>query len=163
MKAPNGIDEIKTFCNIVEWNSSGVVFNPSNWSTNNIILHELPLQMKVSGGGSTSFIHIHKNANLALHNVFEMIRADYPEVIPELIFSGSFVPRTKRGQSDISVHATGLAIDFNAEMFPFDHQVKQETDVILWFQNVIHCFRSCGWKWGGDFGDPMHFQFCTGY
>lgn len=28
---------------------------------------------------------------------------------------------------------------------------------------LVNLFRAHGWKWGGDFGDPVHFQYATGY
>ncbi len=65
--------------------------------------------------------------------------------------------RAKRGGSEWSTHAFGIAIDVSSAE---DYMGKCSSTV-----NRHHApiWQSHGWYWGLAFCDPMHFQFATGY
>lgn len=112
-------------------------------------------------------IQIHKSLAGSVYDILNKLRV-LPGVWNQLRFSGSYVYRTKRGNSGMSMHSLGAAIDFNAAQFPMqeEHNSRDplnKVDYPQWFQTVIYIFESHGWKWGGDFGDPMHFQYGSGY
>jgi D-alanyl-D-alanine carboxypeptidase len=56
----------------------------------------------------------------------------------------------------LSVHAWGIAIDLNAA----SNKPGSRGDMD---ERVIKIFCEHGFYWGGNFGDPMHFQFAVGY
>jgi hypothetical protein len=72
-------------------------------------------------------------------------------------FSGSFALRSMRGISAVSMHAYGLAIDWDAGENPLGAKKGFFTsDSIL-----VKAFKAEGWIWGGDWKtrkDLMHFQ-----
>lgn len=51
-----------------------------------------------------------------------------------------------------SLHSWGVAFDIN-----YSSGEKNVNPAL------VNLFRAHGWKWGGDFGDPVHFQYATGY
>lgn len=71
-------------------------------------------------------------------------------------FGGCFNYRQARKGRKLSTHAWGISVDLaedtNAMGTPGDMDPE-----------VVAVFRRHSFTWGGDFGDPMHFQFCTGY
>ncbi len=75
-----------------------------------------------------------------------------------LRYWGCFVPRHKGWDStqDLSVHAWGIALDLNADTNAVG--TKGTLD-----PRVIRIFAEHGFYWGGNFGDPMHFQYCISY
>ena len=74
-------------------------------------------------------------------------------------FSGSFALRSIRGKSAISMHAFGLAIDFDAPNNGLGQPKKKtffKPDSVL-----VRAFKEEGWVWGGDWHgrrDAMHVQ-----
>lgn len=74
-------------------------------------------------------------------------------------FSGSFALRNMRGLHDVSMHAFGLAIDFDAPENPEfapDKKCFFHADSVL-----VKAFKAEGWIWGGDWTtrrDAMHVQ-----
>jgi len=76
-------------------------------------------------------------------------------------YDGCYVYRRKRGGSSWSTHAWGIAMDLNALTNPMTNVRNMR---ISDSQRVIApYFERYGFYWGKAFGDPMHFQFCTGY
>lgn len=74
-------------------------------------------------------------------------------------FSGSFVLRQMRGLHSISMHAYGLAIDFDAT----HNQLSAQPGETFFHSDsiIVRAFRAEGWIWGGDWTsrrDAMHFQ-----
>jgi hypothetical protein len=164
MNAPNGLKAIKEFYNAETFNASGYVLSPENWEVNHIVTMCLSTYIRsdYSSRPIRSF-RIHVAIRESLTQVMQMIEADYPNSYTKLSFSGSYVPRMKRGVNEPSMHGLGAAVDFNASEFPMTRKDVTEEDMPAWYQSVVHCFREHGWKWGGDFGDTMHFQFGNGY
>lgn len=82
---------------------------------------------------------------------------------------GSFAPRPKRVNGDLSVHSWGAAVDINADANP----LASAPGMVVPCGNPgrdmpdawVSIFESIGWTWGGRFtrADPMHFQWCSGY
>lgn len=72
-------------------------------------------------------------------------------------YDGCYAWRAKRSGSRLSVHAWAAAIDLNAESNPMGSGRGDMPS------EIIAAFISCGWEWGGDWSDPMHFQAATGY
>jgi LysM repeat protein len=73
-------------------------------------------------------------------------------------YDGCFVSRHKMWDPHrgLSVHSWGIAIDLNAATnMP---SMRGDMD-----PRIVEIFRAHGFKWGGDFGDPMHFQYCINY
>jgi hypothetical protein len=74
-------------------------------------------------------------------------------------FSGSFALRNMRGLNTISMHAFGLAIDWDAEHNPLGARPGHtffNPDSLL-----VQAFKDEGWVWGGDWRgrrDAMHVQ-----
>ncbi len=69
-------------------------------------------------------------------------------------FDGCFNIRKIRGsKTKYSLHAYGLAVDFNAATNRMGTAGDMHPD-------VVDIFTACGWRWGGYFKrrDPMHFQ-----
>jgi hypothetical protein len=73
-------------------------------------------------------------------------------------FDGGYCWRSKRGVGELSIHAYGGAVDFNAAT----NQLGTKGD--MW-PGVVEVFEGHGWDWGGRWRrpDPMHFQFAKGY
>ncbi len=94
---------------------------------------------------------------LPLHRVFEDLTNE--GLIDQLkTFDGSYVVRDVRGASVLSMHAFGLALDFNAET----NQRGTHGDMP---KEIVDCFIRHGWFWGGNFQhipDPMHFEWTNG-
>jgi len=70
-------------------------------------------------------------------------------------FDGCFCIRNVRGADSISAHAYGLAIDINAAT----NQLGKTPSLS---PELVKCFISSGFTWGGNFKRPdgMHFSYC---
>lgn len=66
---------------------------------------------------------------------------------------GTYAPRPRRGSARLSNHARGIAIDID----PIDNPMHKGSrgDIST---KVIDVFVRHGWRWGGVYGDPMHFE-----
>jgi hypothetical protein len=143
------------------------IIDPRSWESANMIhVDDLPLVGR----------HLYVN-----RLIVPMLRAAlqaWADRVPEypLKSIGCFAPRSKRSQSTISTHSWGIAVDVNADDLPAvrvhaddrtieDAKRAEEIKARIPVE-VVDCFRSVGFTWGGDFHsyvDPMHFQFCSGY
>jgi hypothetical protein len=76
------------------------------------------------------------------------------------VFSGDWVVRQARGLKIMSMHAFGLAIDFNA---PRNKLGDGEAKTLFKGSSlIVQIFEKHGWTWGGRWKgrrDAMHFQF----
>ena len=71
---------------------------------------------------------------------------------------GCYWPRHKMHdpKRELSVHSWGVAVDFNAPT----NMPGTKGDM---HPGIIEIFARHGFYWGGNFGDPMHFQYARGY
>jgi hypothetical protein len=73
-------------------------------------------------------------------------------------YGGGFNFRPKRGSAEVSLHAWGIAWDFDPENNPLGSKSSMD-------EAIISIFGDNGFFWGGNFKgrkDPMHFQYATG-
>ena len=73
-------------------------------------------------------------------------------------WNGCFNIRPMKGGSrQLSMHAFGVADDFNADTNPFGRELITDFS-----PEFVLCFAKAGWEWGGLWGHPnfdaMHFQ-----
>jgi hypothetical protein len=76
-------------------------------------------------------------------------------------FSGAWAVRNMRGGSQMSMHAYGLAIDFDAERNPLGIKPGRRKGSFTDDSPIVKMFKAEGWVWGGDWQsrpDGMHFQ-----
>lgn len=104
-------------------------------------------------------IRVHKKVADDLTAIFEEIWACYGKTQENIEkhdlhqIGGAYYFRARRGSSRLSNHARGIAIDID----PLDNAMKKGNrgDIP---QAVINIFENHGWRWGGTYGDPMHFE-----
>lgn len=74
-------------------------------------------------------------------------------------FSGSWVVREMRGIRAMSMHAYGLAIDFDAP----NNGLGDKTPFFKPGNLLVRSFVDEGWTWGGPWSraDAMHFQYAV--
>ena len=133
------------------------------WARQTIVLVECPYQLYAEGR-PVKGIRINKRCATSLTRVLNAIWEECgkdQKVIEKYgyhIFDGSYVYRSKRGRSSLSMHAYGRAIDFNAENNQHHSQKHSFKDGDI----IVRCFKAEGWVWGGDWAgrsvDAMHFQ-----
>ena len=102
----------------------------------------------------TKKIYMNKDITQAFGKALENLHSSgcYKEL---KTFDGCFQIRDIRGvPGQLSTHAYGLAIDFNAKENGLNKEPKLSKE-------FVECFTKEGFKWGGDFKrkDGMHFQF----
>ena len=68
-------------------------------------------------------------------------------------FFGAYTPRARRDSKRISNHFRGIALDFDAVDNPMHKGSRGDMP-----KAVIDIFERHGWRWGGVYGDPMHFE-----
>lgn len=71
---------------------------------------------------------------------------------------GCYWPRYKMYDPNrgLSLHSWGIAIDLNASTNMPGTQGDMD-------RRIVDIFARHGFYWGGNFGDPMHFQYAHGY
>lgn len=132
-------------------NTAGNITLTDNWAQLNI-----GLQNNVPALPNHRIL-CHKKLTQAFVNVFTDI--DSAGLSPLIkSYDGCFNPRHKMHDpnKDLSIHSWGVAVDINASTnMP---GVQGDMD-----PRIVKIFDKHGFYWGGNFGDPMHFQYCTGY
>jgi hypothetical protein len=124
------------------------------WERNNLeyIAPAYPLHM---GDIPITAIRIHRKCADSLKRVMAYLAvADQPG---KNEFGGSYVYRMMRANSrSLSMHAYGVAIDFDPEHNGFGAKAHRFTDE----SPIVLAFKAEGWTWGGDwvYPDAMHFQ-----
>jgi hypothetical protein len=135
-------------------------YNPT-WAGKNLVHVHCPWALYM-GTQAIPFIIIHKRCADSLNRILTNIWSDCGQlqnVIDSHKYSeydGSFNYRPKRGGSSLSMHAFGVAIDWDAQDNQFHalHHLFQSGDII------VKRFEEEGWVWGGRWSSPdaMHFQ-----
>jgi hypothetical protein len=137
-------------------------YNPT-WAAQNLTHVPCPWVLTMDGK-QCPFIVIHKKCadslTRILGKIWDAVGKD-PGAIETLHYnrySGSFVYRPMREGQSLSMHAYGVAIDWDAEENPF-HSTKHlfQSDSL-----IVTKFKEENWIWGGDWSvgsiDAMHFQ-----
>ncbi|TNF38099.1 MAG: LysM peptidoglycan-binding domain-containing protein [Deltaproteobacteria bacterium] len=118
--------------------------------------------MPAGPGGEVVTVRCHKKLAPVLQAVYAEIQA--AGLSKHLhSYDGCYVYRTKRKNSKSwSTHAWGIAIDVNASSNVATF--KKSTMKVSDSQKLIApIFEKHGFLWGASFGDPMHFQYATGW
>ena len=117
--------------------------------------------MRAGAGGKLINVPCHKKVGPVLQKVFDDIfAAGLSSHIHS--YDGCYVYRTKRKSSKAwSTHAWGIAIDINASTNAMTSKANMKVSDSQ--KKIAPYFEKHGFYWGAAFGDPMHFQYCTGY
>jgi hypothetical protein len=95
-----------------------------------------------------------------VYETANLFRAWYKENLWTALrtYDGGFTWRAKRDSTQLSMHAYGAALDFNARTNRLG--TKGDMD-----PRLVDIARAQGWTWGGEWKrpDPMHFQYGLGY
>lgn len=166
-KPPNGFDEIKEF---YEWKDE--YLDPSGqplpiWEAKMILIN-LPSQLTLSWNTAIviSKVKIHRNCAQVYSDFFEALHQNglMYSLNP---FGGSYNFRLKRISHQLSMHAFGAAMDFNPLGNPMEKDIVSGWEAgkkpFAMNTQVVEIARALNIKWGGDFNDPMHFQYGIGY
>lgn len=132
------------------------------WGDTHIVHVKAPWQL-LMGTLRVPYIKINKIAQESLQGVLEHVWEECgkdPEKIKAIHadrFSGDWVIRQARGLSMISMHAYGLAIDFDAP----NNQLGSKKHFFTETNPLIRSFLDAGWTWGGKWSRPdaMHVQY----
>lgn len=135
----------------VAWAKENLAHVPCPWSLTDFKHH-------------FSAIQIHKKVAPSLARVLAQVWDEVGRSQSKIhalrydVFSGSFVYRRKRGGRSLSMHAYGVAIDWDAPDNPMHSRKHLFTDD----SPLIRAFKREGWEWGGDWAgdgvDAMHVQ-----
>jgi hypothetical protein len=132
-----------------ESGEGGVIHPDPLWKKHNIV------QSRRLPGINRSF-PCHMKLACAFESIFDCIeRANLLSKIRT--YDGCYVPRHKMRNpaKNLSLHSWGIAVDLNASTNRYG--TKGDID-----PGVIEIFAAHGFFWGGNFRDPMHFQYAVG-
>lgn len=117
--------------------------------------NQVTVQMAAGPNGSTKSVTCHRLLASRFKAVFDEIKAlGLSHYIKS--YDGCFVNRNKRGGSNPSTHAWGIAIDINASANPMGSSVTNAGQ-----QKLAEVFNKYGFYQLPN--DLMHFQYCRGY
>jgi len=115
-------------------------------------------------GGKVTKIAVHKLAAVPLAMaLLEVNKAGLVKYLSP--YGGGYEFRLQRGSGfKLSMHALGLAVDFDPEANPLGCPPGEGRFDTEEGQKVVAIMALYGWYWGGHFQrrDPMHFQFARG-
>lgn len=104
-------------------------------------------------------IRVHKKVADSLNRIFASLWETFGktqagiEAVDLHQIGGAYYFRARRGSSRLSNHARGIAIDIDPQDNPMSRTRRMDMD-----KRVIAAFEAEGWRWGGAYGDPMHFE-----
>jgi len=133
--------------------------NPTAWAKTNIVPAGAPrgFHFRLYSGGMSPTVQVHRLIRPQFERLFQSVAAEglWDAIQP---VSGPFVFRNIAGSTHLSMHAFGLAIDINPDVF------AQRQNRVFPDPFVVEIFQDHGFHWGIFFPtpDPMHFQFATG-
>lgn len=149
---PDGLDMLKQVFGAFSYTEIrgkpvGRIQINAQWLANYIVKTNVP---------ALGTIQCHKLLAPILVQVFKELQAQ--QLTAGLKYDGGFVARHKmwNPKRDLSVHSWGVAIDLNAESNAVGTAGKMDV-------RLITTFAKHGFYWGGNFGDPMHFQYVLNY
>jgi hypothetical protein len=132
------------------------------WYAENIVYVVPPYKMTYEGKPIEK-IAINRKCAASLHRVLQRLSdaaglVELGSYAPGCDkFSGSYNLRNITGGAQLSLHAYGAAIDFDAECNALG---KEHTELNA-DHPLVKAFKDEGWAWGGDFHhrkDNMHFE-----
>lgn len=133
----------------------------AKWEVANLIYITTPWRIYLAGTKTEMLrgIRVHKKVADSLKSIFKEIWEHCGKSQDEIQkydldqFGGAYYFRARRGSSRLSNHARGIALDLD----PLDNVMRRGNrgDMAAF---VILAFQRHGWRWGGEYGDPMHFE-----
>ena len=158
VNTPNGYAEVlQLFGDIRKFIRNDGTLSPT-WEATKITRILLPRPTEYAFGGSVSRVTVHRRI---ADQTGEMFGAIYRAGLWSKLgpYGGGFVFRPNRNAfRKISLHAFGIAFDWDPEGFPNGSKAKRDP-------HLREILRRHGWHLGEDFTgtpDPMHIQFATG-
>jgi hypothetical protein len=133
------------------WESKNLVYVPIPWKA---YLAGTKIELKK---GLRVHYKIAKDTQAILEKLWVICDHDQEEIAKYHLdqIGGAYHYRQRRGSSRISNHARGIAIDIDPAHNAM-HRGNRGT-IPLW---IVSIFEEHGWRWGGEYGDPMHFEAC---
>ena len=133
----------------------------ARWEVQNLVYISAPWKCYLAGTKTelARGIRIHRKVATDLTAIFGELWALYGKSQDKIAkagldqIGGAYYFRARRGSRRLSNHARGIAIDID----PLHNAMRRgnrgnmEAATILGFQKH-------GWRWGGEFSDPMHFE-----
>lgn len=133
----------------------------ARWEVTNLTYVFPPWKINIAGSKTEMKrgIRVHKLVAPSLNSIFnelwelhgksqeEIEKSDLHEI------GGAYYFRPRRGSKRLSNHARGIAIDID----PIDNPMRKGSRGDM-PTKVIDVFIRHGWRWGGVYGDPMHFE-----
>lgn len=167
MKPPNGYDEIVKFYG---WDTEKYLVKETglpndNWHKDHFTLMSFPGPMIYNGRNVTKAL-IHKKALEPFNGFLKVVEE---EGLTKFLnpYAGCYAFRMKRVNHQLSMHSFGAAMDFNPSMNQQRQGIVTDWEIgnkpFAMSLTVVEIARAFDIKWGGDFDDPMHFQYGTGY
>jgi hypothetical protein len=135
--------------------------NTSAWERQNMRYYRVPGFIKEKNPFLPNIIYMHREF-IDVVDVW-LTALTFGDLIKEIkTYDGCWNVRNKRGQSTLSIHAFGMAIDFNATHNPFKTTREQAIERGLKpfskeFIKVSRSYMDCGADWRTT-PDGMHFQ-----
>ena len=133
------------------------------WERQNLVLIPCPWPLVTAwNGGTVKSIRIHRHCAESLSAVLDAIwkaAAGDLEIVRAWgmhLYGGGYYFRPARGESWLSMHAYGCAVDFD----PARNGWKNPRPNFASVPAVLEAFAAEGWIWGGSWAkkDGMHWQ-----
>lgn len=133
------------------------------WETANLVQIRAPYPLTYAGKPVT-LIRVHRKCadalRSALTDAWARVGADLKKAaaLGMTTYDGSYNYRLKRTNSELSMHAFGCALDFDAAHNPLGRRTGRFTED----HPLVLAFKAQGATWGGNFRstpDLQHFQF----
>lgn len=133
----------------------------AKWEVTNLVYIHTPWKSYVAETDTElkRGIRVHKKVADSLTSIFnelwELFGKDQKKIESADLhkIGGAYYFRVRRGSGRLSNHARGIAIDID----PLDNPMRKGSRGDMQTK-VIDVFIRHGWKWGGVYGDPMHFE-----
>jgi D-alanyl-D-alanine carboxypeptidase len=157
LTTPDGRAEvIKTFGDITSFIRQDGTLSP-RWEEEKIVRVTLPRPLPLAGTkAKVTRVTCHKLLAPTFRETLKAI--DGAGKWSKLVsYGGGFIFRPIRGAAGISLHAWGIAWDFDPDHNQLNTNGRMD-------RTVVRIFEDHGFFWGGKFQsrkDPMHFQFAV--
>ena len=124
-----------------------------NIKNKNVIIIPLPMTLKLINGTPITKVKLHKDLKIPLLKALNCVNKNgYLNQIKT--YDGGYCYRNIRKTGQLSLHARGRAVDFNARWNRYGRKPTLHP-------TIVHCFEVHGFVWGGRWKTPdgMHFQY----